>query len=671
MEDIADLGLAVHSDSVPVATDRLNRMKIAASQTEIVVAKLIGTVGKIVAAYATWQIAESIVRKYIAATAESERVQTQLAAALKSTGSVAGQTIQSLNAHADALKRMTSFDDEAINGAQALLLTFTKIRGDTFPKATEAVLNLATAMHTDLQSAAIQVGKALNDPILGMTALTRSGIQFTEQQKAMVKHLVESNDMIGAQKIILKELENQFGGSARAARGTLGGALSALSNAFDDLFEATGPAADHLRDAVEGLIDTITDPGFIQSVQEFGATLFNAISAVLPAIREILNFMNRLGEHRDQFAGVSSDELGKQAAELDKTLHSGKLAVDFWGGGEERLAAMRNELANRFASQDDQGQLGVTPSSFNFRDVIDPKAAGKPLGRSMTADQIAAMEKAAKDYDKLTLGAHQFIEQQQLQAQTLGRTAEETSRLTHEQELLNKAANDNIALTPAQRKEIEGLAASMASAEEHTRQLTEAYEFGKDALNGFFSDLKNGLQEGKSLWEAFGNAAGNVLNKIADKALGMAADGIWDMIFGAVTGGLGSVAGGGVAAALGRSVAPSTFDFGSFLNGHAAGTASAPPGLAWVGEKGPELMRFRGGEQIYSNSQSATMAANQNGGATQIEVLISVDQSGNLKAFVQQTAGHAANVIVKQTVPGMIEQGAPTAVAKARRNKAI
>lgn len=41
--------------------------------------------------------------------------------------------------------------------------------------------------------------------------------------------------------------------------------------------------------------------------------------------------------------------------------------------------------------------------------------------------------------------------------------------------------------------------------------------------------------------------------------------------------------------------------------GHAAGTAGAPRGWSWVGENGPELMRFRGGEQVKSNR--ASMAA--------------------------------------------------------------
>jgi len=175
-------------------------------------------------------------RKLIDATSEAQFAQAQLQSALKSTGFAAGQSITALNDHAVALQRMTAFGDDAINGAQALLLTFTKIRGDVFPKATTAVVDMAQAMGTDLKSAALQVGKALNDPVLGVGALARAGVQFSEQQKEMIKSLVETGNVAKAQAVILKELETQFGGSAQAARNTLGGALSALKESFGVLF---------------------------------------------------------------------------------------------------------------------------------------------------------------------------------------------------------------------------------------------------------------------------------------------------------------------------------------------------------------------------------------------------------------------------------------------------
>lgn len=240
---------------------------------------------------------------------------------------------------------------------------------------------------------------------------------------------------------------------------------------------------------------------------------------------------------------------------------------------------------------------GATDAMIGLMD-----AAGGGVGAG------AAGKGKENPYDKIVRGAHDFISAQTLEQQALGMTAEAAARMRYEQDLLNKAANDNIKLTPAMRNELMGLAAQMASVEEATRRVTEIYNFGKDVFGGFFGDLKSGLKEGQSLWEALGNAGLNALDKIADRALSMAIDGIWDMIFGAVMGGFGgnSLGGGwGVAGGFGR---PGIFG----IPGFADGTNSAPGGLAWVGERGPELVNLPRGSQVYPHQQSMAMAANGN-----------------------------------------------------------
>jgi hypothetical protein len=212
-------------------------------------------------------------KKAVAETVIMQYAQAQLAATIKSTGNVAGQSVAGLNEHAAALQKVSIFGDDAVTKAQSLLLTFTKIQGDTFPKATEAVLDVATAMGTDLQSAAIQVGKALNDPILGVTALARSGIQFTQTQKDTIKALVETGQQAEAQRLILKELETQFGGSAKAARETLGGALKGVSNAFGDMFEIS-------KDGSRGLVVALN--AVERAIQTFDKALRAALDYAVP-----------------------------------------------------------------------------------------------------------------------------------------------------------------------------------------------------------------------------------------------------------------------------------------------------------------------------------------------------------------------------------------------------
>ncbi len=174
----------------------------------------------------------------IAQARESIAIEKQLAAVLESTGGIAGVTADSAKELASSLQGLTNFEDDAILGGENMLLTFTNIGSDIFPQATEAMLNMSQAMGQDLKSSAIQLGKALNDPTEGMSALSRSGIQFTEAQKEQIETMQEAGDVAGAQAVILAELERQFGGSAQAAADP----LTQLRNAFGNLKETIGVA---------------------------------------------------------------------------------------------------------------------------------------------------------------------------------------------------------------------------------------------------------------------------------------------------------------------------------------------------------------------------------------------------------------------------------------------
>jgi len=171
---------------------------------------------------------------------KAEDVQAQLNAVLESTGGVAGVSAEMADELATSLSKVTTFDDEAIKSSEALLLTFTNIGQNVFPAATETVLNMSQALGQDLQSSAVQLGKALQDPINGVTALRRVGVSLTDQQEAQIKAMVEAGDVAGAQAVILKELQTEFGGVARAAGETTAGQLTILSNEFDNMKEELG-----------------------------------------------------------------------------------------------------------------------------------------------------------------------------------------------------------------------------------------------------------------------------------------------------------------------------------------------------------------------------------------------------------------------------------------------
>lgn len=171
---------------------------------------------------------------------EAEEVMAQLEAVLKSTGGVAGITAEMADNLATSLSQVTRFDDEAILSGESLLLTFTNIGSDIFPQATEAMLNMSQALGQDLKSSAVQLGKALQDPILGVTALRRVGVNFNEEQVEMIKTMVEAGDVMGAQTYILKELETEFGNSAKAAGGTFAGQMDIFRNSLSNVAEGIG-----------------------------------------------------------------------------------------------------------------------------------------------------------------------------------------------------------------------------------------------------------------------------------------------------------------------------------------------------------------------------------------------------------------------------------------------
>lgn len=179
--------------------------------------------------------------------AESAKVTRMVEQVVKSTGGVAGVSAEAVDKLATSISNKTGADDEAIASGAALLLTFTNVKNgvgegnDIFNQATQTAVDMAAAMNggevsaDGLKGANIQLGKALNDPIKGISALSKVGVSFTEQQKEQIKVMVKAGDTAGAQKLILAELGKEFGGQAAAATDPMVKLQTVLGNLAETL----------------------------------------------------------------------------------------------------------------------------------------------------------------------------------------------------------------------------------------------------------------------------------------------------------------------------------------------------------------------------------------------------------------------------------------------------
>lgn len=185
------------------------------------------------------------IKKSVDAYAEAEVVAAKTQAVIKATGGVANVSAKGVEGLATSLSRQTGVSDEAIASSQNMLLTFKRIRDEkgpenTFKRATKAALDMSVATGTDLQSASVQLGKALQDPVKGAAALSRTGA-ITKVELEQLRNMAESGSSVFEQQgFILKSLEGQYGGTAKRAGNTFAGAMNKAREAIGNVGEIIG-----------------------------------------------------------------------------------------------------------------------------------------------------------------------------------------------------------------------------------------------------------------------------------------------------------------------------------------------------------------------------------------------------------------------------------------------
>jgi hypothetical protein len=197
----------------------------------------------------------------VTAAQESAVATARLDAVFKSMGDTTGQASKQAQQYASTLSRRIGVDDEVIMKGQAMLATFGAVSSATarqagiFDRATAAGADLAAAGFGSIESNAVQLGKALQDPTKGLTALAKSGVTFTKSQKDQIAAMQKSGDLLGAQKVVLAAVEGQVKGTAEAT------ATSADKQkvAYGEMQEAIGAKLLPIMEKLQGTMSKLFD----------------------------------------------------------------------------------------------------------------------------------------------------------------------------------------------------------------------------------------------------------------------------------------------------------------------------------------------------------------------------------------------------------------------------
>lgn len=311
MRKDVDRSLDGVSRSAEDNADKLERsFKDAANDSEAALGGigngLGGVVAKLGAALAAFGLGSFLKDATLDAEAANKAFATTVQL-IEATGGKAGVTADQIEALSKNLLFKIGIDDTDVVRASNVLLTFTGVTGDIFDETIARAADLQTVFGTDLSGAAMQLGKALNDPVRGINALRRSGVSFTKEQTEQIKTMVAQGKTAEAQRLILDELARQFGGTAEASASS----TKRIGAFFDELKESVGagllPAIEAIAPSIVVLLQTLQGPmqQFGEMFGEFLGPVLDVFAAVLPdAVRIFGTILEAVGATLSALAPV-------------------------------------------------------------------------------------------------------------------------------------------------------------------------------------------------------------------------------------------------------------------------------------------------------------------------------------------------------------------------------
>lgn len=417
---------------------------------------------------------------------------------LKSTGFSAGRTAADIEALVTGIGNISKAREAA-----TVLLTFRSVAGETFDRTLKLADDLAAVMRTDISSAALQLGKALEDPEKGLSALTRSGVSFSAQQKEVIKDLFETGQVAKAQGLILDQVAKQVGGAGAAADAGLAGSYEALSDATQRLLEqwgqqiATGLRLTAVINGIASAIDAAARSSQASENQETlraliqanrNGTLVNGQLPVTPL------------QSRQQAidANMDSAELGRMTAVVERQ----REAYD----GVTRAIQKETEELKKSELQ--------KSIDINLRkaQVTAASAEGQEIIRLTTlhqreADAVKKAEEAKKEAEAATkrhaetlrrFGEEQTTRMQKLEAErkSIGMSEEAATALKTAEQDLARLRERGVVVDEDMEQRIRDRAKEYAREKAAVDDLKESYRDMQSAINGLAQGLFRAFTSG-------------------------------------------------------------------------------------------------------------------------------------------------------------------------------
>ncbi|ENB2089484.1 phage tail length tape measure family protein (plasmid) [Vibrio alginolyticus] len=416
--------------------------------------------------------------------AETERRLLQQEQLIKATGYSSGYTAKQLDEMARSVAMATLTSTQEASKAIGVLLTFRSIMNDqnnTFERTVYLAQDMASVMGGDITSAAKQLGKALEMPSTGMSALKESGVSFTQSQIDMVKAMEETGRIADAQAFILNELDNQIGGAAGAEAGGLIGTADTLGQTWEELLETMADKSGSMfvaKTTMEGLINIAKDlKGLIdpEPLVEFNELFKERV--------ELEDRLRNMGDYNDlpslSFGDTKSDWFNVQRRLQEVT---------------DRMKQLQEEYKQEAMAQKEAQDRAEQAAADRQKQRDEEKAA---RDKKLKDEQAARDQKRIQDREKRAAEAAER-ERARDQEQTDAWLVELERRNMSEMELLNAKYMDE-AMKLAEKKQNE-----LITEEQFQESLQEIQQFYADQRKEMLQkELEEREEEQKGFWERY------------------------------------------------------------------------------------------------------------------------------------------------------------------------